>query len=85
MWLLAWDKEQTMKKFKVIGSYTIQTLYSRTFEISAWDVLKNSNLHDYIADLAHADEAEGLENWEVDHEKVIGDSFYIEEIIPIAD
>jgi hypothetical protein len=74
-----------MKKFKVIGSYTIQTFYSQTFEISTWEILKTANLHDYIADLAHADEAEGLENWEVDYERVVGDSFRIEEIIPIAD
>jgi hypothetical protein len=74
-----------MKKFKVIGSYTIQTFYSQTFEISTWEILKTPNPNDYIADLAHADEAEGLENWDVDYEKVIGDSFYIEKVIPIED
>lgn len=74
-----------MKKFKVIGSYTIQTFYSQTFEISAWEMLKNANLNDYIEELAYADESWGLENWEVDYEKVVGDTFNIEEIIPIAD
>ena len=74
-----------MKKFKVIGSYTVQTFYSQTFEISAWEMLKNANLNDYIEELAYADESWGLENWEVDYEKVVGDTFNIEEIIPIAD
>ena len=74
-----------MKKFKVIGSYTVQTFYSQTFEISAWEILKSVNLNDYIAELAHADESEGLENWEVDYERVIGNSLSIEEIIPIED
>ncbi len=74
-----------MKKFKVIGSYTIQTFYSQIFEISTWEILKTSNLNDYIADLAHVDEAEGLENWDVDYERVVGNSFHIEKIIPIAD
>ena len=72
-----------MKKFKVIGSYTIQTFYSQTFEISTWEILKNSNLNDYIADLAHEDESEGLENWDVDYERIVGDSFHIEKIIPL--
>jgi len=74
-----------MKKFKVIGSYTIQTFYSQTFEISAWEMLKYANLNDYIEDLAYADESLGLENWEVEYEKVVGGVFYIDEIIPIAD
>lgn len=74
-----------MKKFKVIGSYTVQTFYSQTFEISTWEILKSVNLNDYIAELAHADESEGLENWEVDYERVIGNSLSIEEIIPIED
>lgn len=80
-----WVNEQIMKKFKVIGSYTIQTFYSQIFEISTWEILKNSDLKSYIADLAHTDESEGLENWEVEYEKVIGDSFFIEKIIPISD
>lgn len=73
-----------MKKFKVIGSYTIQTFYSQTFEISAWEMLKNSDLNGYIADLAYADESEGLDNWDVEYEKVVGGVFDIKEIIPIA-
>ena len=80
-----WVNEQIMKKFKVIGSYTIQTFYSQIFEISTWEILKNSDHKSYIADLAHTDESEGLENWEVEYEKVIGDSFFIEKIIPISD
>ncbi len=74
-----------MKKFKVIGSYTIQTFYSQTFEISTWEILVNSNLYDYVANLAHEDESEGLENWDVDYEEIVGDAFYIEKIIPLED
>ena len=74
-----------MKKFKVIGSYTVQTFYSQIFEISAWEMLKNVKINDYIADLAYADESLGLEGWEVDYEKVVGGVFNIEEIIPVAD
>jgi len=74
-----------MKKFKVIGSYTIQTFYSQIFEISTWEILKNSDLKSYIADLAQTDESEGLENWEVEYEKLIGETFYIEKIIPLTD
>ena len=72
-----------MKKFKVIGSYTFKTFYSKTFEISAWEILKNVDLDDYITDLAHVDAYKGLENWDVDCERIVGDSFYIEEIIPL--
>lgn len=74
-----------MKKFKVIGSYIIQTFYSQTFEISAWELLKITNLDNHIAELAYEDESQGLENWEVDYEKVVGGVFNIEEIIPIED
>lgn len=74
-----------MKKFKVIGSYTIQTFYSQIFEISTWEILKNLDLNGHIADLAHADESEGLENWDVEYERLIGDAFQIDHIIPLND
>lgn len=74
-----------MKKFKVIGSHTIQAFYSKVFEISEVEILKNVDLTDYITELALEDQSENLESWCVDYEENIGGAFYIEEIIPIND
>jgi hypothetical protein len=72
-----------MKKFKVIGSYTIQTFYSKIFEISDWEILKNLDLNDYITDLALEDQSESLKSWDVEDKEVIGNAFYIDDIIPL--
>jgi hypothetical protein len=72
-----------MKKFKVIGSYTIQTFYSKIFEISDWEILKNLDLNDYITDLALEDQSESLKSWDVEDKEVIGNTFYIDDIIPL--
>lgn len=73
---------QKKLKFQVTGSYTIQTFYIKEFEIDDEGIANESALIEMVEEIAHTDEWEnGLEGWEEEWFKVIGDNFYIEKVI----
>jgi len=76
-------KKKLKLKFKVVGSYTIQTFYSQIFELNNVENYDDNSINNLLMDLAIEDENEGLENWNVDCEKVLGSGFDINFIIPI--
>lgn len=67
------------KAFKVTGSYTIQTFYTKEFAIQD-SGLDSKKLFEKVRLKAIRDESKGLEGWENEWFKVIGDEFQIEHI-----
>jgi hypothetical protein len=73
---------QNKLKFKVIGSYTIETFYIKEFELDAKEIADKALLIEEVEQMALEDEREnGLEGWDEEWFKVIGDTFYIEKVI----
>lgn len=69
-----------MLKYKVIGSYSIHTFYSHVFEVDPSPFPTQTQLLAHIENLAREEEREGLKNWEIEREELVGDGFYIDEI-----
>jgi hypothetical protein len=78
-------EKKSKLKFKVVGSYTIQTFYTKEFEIQDQGIDDQLKLMEMVEEIALEDESEdGLLGWEEDWFKVIGDTFYIEKVIPLG-